>query len=131
MIKKLLSRSSEDAKISVSETRRRHTRLEEEVSRIAVNGFDYNIKDWSKGGVYFDAPNQSFKIGDAVDLVLNFSLPHGHIQIPLSGRIARRTRSGYAVQFTPLTSETRAQFVRVLDAIVSRGFENSTIATYH
>ena len=129
MLKKIMGSLSFDG--DLTDTRRRHSRIEDAFSSINLDGYEYEIKDWSQGGVFFSAANKDFKVGDKISFTLKFSMPYGQIEIDHSATIARRTFDGYGAQFTPLTREIREKFTRVMDGVISRGFGESGIATYH
>tara|TARA_B100001971_G_C18215398_1_gene553467 strand:- start:1060 stop:1449 length:390 start_codon:yes stop_codon:yes gene_type:complete len=129
MLKKFMN--SFNIEGDLTDTRRRFSRFEDVFSSIRVDGFEYEVKDWSQCGVFFSAVNKDLKVGDKITFTLKFSMPFGLIEIDHSATIVRKTFDGYGAQFTPLTREARENFARVMDGVISRGFEQSGIATYH
>jgi hypothetical protein len=132
MIKKIISNFVPGEAIETTETRRRHTRTDDNFSTVVVDSNEYPVRDWSQGGVFFMAVNRNLNLGDKVNLTLRFELPHQTVEFSHSGTIIRTTFDGYAVQLAPLTREIREKFARVMDSIVSMGFdETQNISTYH
>lgn len=134
MLKKIITTLTGEDASDLSEARRKHSRVGNEndnMTTVCVGSYEYSVRDWSKGGVFFTAVNNDLKINDTIEFTLKFALPNGMIDVPHSGKIVRKTFDGYGLQFTPLTRETREKFARVMDGVISRGFGQSSIATYH
>lgn len=132
MIKKIMGNLTPRETMEPTETRRRHTRTDDNFSTVIVDNHEYPVRDWSQGGVFFMAVNRKLKLGDKINLTLRFELPHQTVEFSHSGTIIRTTFDGYAVQLAPLTREIREKFTRVMDSIVSMGFDESpNISTYH
>ena len=108
---------------------RNQTRNESDFATVIINGREYSIRDWSTGGFYFTGADGSMNVGDTVDLTLKFDLPYNPVQFNHTGTIVRREYDGYAVELAPLNSETRKEFMRVMDAVIIMGFEDG-IASY-
>lgn len=131
MIKKIIDNLATRAAVESADTRRRHTRTEDHFSSVVVDGNEYEVRDWSQGGIFFMAVNRKLKLGDKINLTLRFELPHETMTFSHSGTIIRTQFDGYAVQLAPLTREIRENFARVMDSIISMGFDNSPVTTYH
>ncbi len=131
MLKKFMSGLNAENVGDITETRRRHSRITDAFSTITIDDNAYAVKDWSQGGVFFQSPKLNYAIGDIVHFNLTFKMPFGDINVPHSAKITRKGVDGYAAQFCPLNRDTRTQFARVMDGVISRGFDETNIATYH
>lgn len=110
-------------------TRRRHIRRAGPNTDILVANSSYIVKDWSKGGVFFETqPDARMVLGDQVQLTLRFRLPNEIITITQPGRIVRAVKRGIAAEFLPLSNEARRLFDRVIDGMNAQGFIESQAA---
>lgn len=104
----------------------RHPGLQAEV---VVADRAYGVRDWSTGGIYFEAlPDSRLTVGDKVQFMLRFRLPHETVNIVQTGRIVRSVRRGLAAEFLPLSPDTRRKFARVLDGFNAQRFLESQLA---
>ena len=78
-------------------TRRKHQRHAGMLADVIVADRAYGVKDWSTGGVYFDAtPETRLNVGDKVQFLLRFRLPNETVNIMQTGKIVRAVRKGLA-----------------------------------
>lgn len=131
MIKKIMGNFATRTVVEPADTRRRYTRTEDNFSSVVVDGHEYTVRDWSQGGLFFMAVNPKLKLGDKITFTLRFELPYETLAFTHSGTIIRTHYDGYAVQLAPLTREIRESFARVMDSIISMGFDTSPMNTYH
>ena len=124
MIKEFLSRFNEEQQVR---DERKFSRLPEEFAQILINGSEYNVKDWSRGGVYFKAPGHSLAVGDHLNFTLKFELPHEKVLVPHSGRIIRQHHDGFALAYDPQTIKSQKNFNRIMDGVISRGLADSVL----
>lgn len=114
-----------------TEWRRRHVRhdirkagVEAEVE---INGRSYSIRDWSMGGLCFDA-EAAPQLGQKLDMQIRFRLPHETVTIRQNARVVRAMQRGVATEFAPLAPEMRRRFRKVLDGIHALEFVESQVA---
>lgn len=130
MIKNFLNRFTEDTADHGFNDLREYTRIPEEFASIIINGSEYTIEDWSKGGAYIKGIAHNLHIDDHVNFTLKFTLPHEDVMITHSGFIVRKGPSGFALNFDLHTEQSKKNFARVMDGVLSRGFADSSLATY-
>ncbi len=104
---------------------RRSSRLQDEFASILINGHEYQIKDWSRGGLYFKGIANDLAVGDHMNFTLKFDLPHQTFTMVHSGRILRRHHDGFALQFDRHTPQSKENLARVMDGVLSRSFADS------
>lgn len=114
-----------------AEWRRRHVRHDIRKTavqaEVEINGRAYSIRDWSMGGLCFDAeavPN----VGQKLDMQIRFRLPHETITIRQPARVVRAMKRGVATEFAPLAPEMRRRFQKVVDDIHALDFVESQVA---
>lgn len=113
------------------EWRRRHVRhdirkagVEAEVE---INGRAYSIRDWSMGGLCFDA-DAAPQLGQNLDMQIRFRLPHETVTIRQSGHVVRAIKRGVATEFAPLAPDMRRRFRKVVDGLQALEFVESQVA---
>ncbi len=110
-------------------TRRKHVRHAGVLADVIVADRAYGVRDWSTGGVYFDAqPEARLNVGDKVQFMLRFRLPNETVNIMQTGKIVRAVRKGLAAEFLPLSPESKRKFARVLDGVNAQRFVESQVA---
>ncbi len=96
---------------------------------IEVNGKIFPVKDWSEGGVLFEVSDiKNFSIGQKLTLIMGFGFEHDVIKINHTAKIVRAANDSIAASFEPVKNDTKRQFDRVLDGIVSENFIKSQVA---
>jgi hypothetical protein len=114
-----------------AEWRRKHIRHDvRKISiqaEVQIDGRAYSIRDWSMGGLCFDADTDA-KVGQNVDMQISFRLPHETITIRQPGRVVRAMSRAVATEFAPLAPDMRRRFQKVLDGIHAMSFVESQAA---
>ena len=122
MLKELLFQNTSDFN---REDGRKHSRLTDEFASILINGHEYPIQDWSRGGLYFKGIANDLSVGDHLNFTLRFELPHQTVTMAHSGRILRRHIDGFALEFDGHTAQSRQNIARIMDGVLSRSFADS------
>lgn len=114
-----------------AEWRRRHVRHDIRKTavqaEVEINGRAYSIRDWSMGGLCFDAESTP-NVGQKLDMQISFRLPHETITIRQPARVVRAMKRGVATEFAPLAPDMRRRFQKVLDGIHALDFVESQVA---
>lgn len=114
-----------------SEWRRKHVRHDIQKTgmqaEVEINGRAYSIRDWSMGGLSFDA-EQAPQLGQDLDMQIRFRLPHETVVIQQAGRVVRSMKRDVAAEFAPLAPEIQRHFRKVLDDIHAMDFVQSQAA---
>ncbi|HRI77250.1 MAG: PilZ domain-containing protein [Alphaproteobacteria bacterium] len=114
-----------------SEWRRRHVRHDIRESgveaEVEINGRAYSLRDWSMGGLCFDADNMP-EAGQDIDMNIRFRLPHETITIRQNGRVVRAMKKRIAAEFVQTTPDMQRRFRKVLDGMHALQFVESQVA---
>lgn len=98
------------------DSRRKHIRLEGIRAEVEVDHQSYSVRDWSPGGILFDAvPGQNVNTGDRMLATIRFRFPHETVTVQQTIRVVRRAARGIAAEFSPLSEQDRRSFARVID----------------
>lgn len=114
-----------------AEWRRKHVR--HDIRKVGVeadveiNGKAYSIRDWSMGGLCFEA-DATPPLGETVDMHIRFRLPHETVTIRQSGQVVRAVKRGVAAEFAPLAPDMRRRFRKVIDGLHALEFVESQVA---
>lgn len=90
-----------------------------------INGQNHPVEDWSMGGVKVFGDFRTHQVGQALPITMKFKLQDNIIGITHSAQIVRKLKDGVALQFTPLTRQTRQGFQKVIDDYNTREFAGS------
>jgi len=90
-----------------------------------INGQAYPVEDWSHGGVLINGDSKTYSDGQPLDVTMKFKLSEKVLDIPHAGKVIRRNKDHFAIQFAPLTKEVSRQFQHVIDDSVTREFADS------
>ena len=95
-------------------TRRKHQRHAGMLADVIVADRAYGVKDWSTGGVYFDAtPETRLNVGDKVQFLLRFRLPNETVNIMQTGKIVRAVRKGQSLSWSDVAMDTTTHAYRI------------------
>lgn len=130
MIKNFLNRFTEDTADHGFNDLREYTRIPEEFASVIIGSNEYTVEDWSKGGAFIKGIANNIHIDDHLNFTLKFNLPHETVMIPHSGFVVRKHPNGFALAFDLHTEQSKRNFARVMDGVLSRGFADSSLATY-
>jgi hypothetical protein len=110
-------------------TKRKYIRHPGSQAEVSVADRVYSIRDWSLGGLCFEASGENgLVVGDVVTLDLKFRLPHETVSIRQQAKVVRTAKRGIAAQFQPLPSDIRRLFDRVIDGFNAQSFIESQVA---
>jgi len=107
------------------DTRRTHERREMDSCVAVIDGKAYPVKNWSKGGILINADERGFAVDDIKTVTMKFKLADRVMDVAHNGRILRKDKEQFVVQFNPLTQDVDKRFTMVVDDYVSQEFANS------
>lgn len=108
-----------------ADSRRRTPRRSADNCISIIDGKAYPVHNWSDGGLLIHADDRLFSMAAPVEVTMKFRLNGQILDIPHRGKVVRKSRSGVAVQFEPLTHEIARKFKQVVDDFVTREFMES------
>ena len=109
------------------DARREYERREIDSCIGIIDGVSYPILDWSKGGVALSGDDKQFSVNATKTITLRFKLENRIVDVLHSGRILRKGRDKFVLQFAPLTQNIDRQFNHILDDYVAQQFANSQL----
>lgn len=104
----------------VADRAERAPRRAVDVSICEIDGTVYPVTNWSASGILIAGDERLFAQGEELDIKLRFRLSDRILEIPHSGKIARKTRGGFALHFDPLPVDAQSGFTEVIDDYNSR-----------
>lgn len=107
------------------DSRRASERREMDSCVAVIDGKAYPVKNWSKGGILLNSDDRSFGVNDIKDVTMKFKLADRVMDVTHTGRILRKDKDQFVVQFNPLTQEVDKRFKMVVDDYVTQEFANS------
>lgn len=107
------------------DSRRVHERRKMDSCVGIIDGKAYPVQDWSKGGILLTGDDRNFTLNEAKTVTLKFKLADRVMDVLHSGKILRKSRDKFAIQFAPLTQEVERKFKQVVDDYVAQEFANS------
>jgi hypothetical protein len=111
------------------DSKRKHIRHADISADVIFGNTAYHIRDWSMGGVFFDAlPEAPVTAGDTLNVTMRFNFPNDVIHVEHQVQVMRSARNGVAAEFAPLSKEKRRKFERVLDTLHAHEFLESQVA---
>ena len=130
MLGNLLSplKADNDAK-SFANSRRKHSRREQDQCISMVGNKPYPVIDWSQGGLQIMADERRFGLNEEHDVILKFKLSNNIIEVPHKAKVVRKTRERIAFQFMPITKKIKDNFSHVIDDSAAREFADSQAAS--
>ena len=109
-----------------NKTRRKYVRHQAFNAQVIICGKDYNVHDWSMGGVAFESViGSNINVGDDVEVVIKFSFTNNDITIIQKAHIVRLDYASTAAEFDPLPSAARNEFDRILELLYTQSFIES------
>lgn len=109
------------------ETRRRHSRREQDRCIALAYGHSFPVENWSQGGLLLGGDDRLFGAGQDIELTLKFKLRSMIMDIDLRGKVVRKGAGRVAIQFSPASRAIRRCFQRVIDDCIAAEFANSQI----
>lgn len=108
--------------------RREHARRQADSAIATIDGRSYGVENWSEGGLLLSGDDKSFGVDQPINMVMKFKLADRVLELEQDGRIVRKTKNKFAVQFGPLTDMASRGFKQVIDDAVTRAFAESQMA---
>lgn len=125
----MLSEILETLKMSASnddtDTRRSNERREMDACVGIIDGKAYPIQNWSNGGVLLTGDDRHFSVDEEKDITMKFKLADRIMDVTHSGKILRKARDRFVIQFAPLSHDVERRFTQIVDDFVSQEFANS------
>lgn len=115
-----ISASNDDA-----DSRREHERREMDSCVGIIDGKAYPIQNWSTGGVLLTGDERTFSVDDVKTITIKFKMSDKVMDVTHSGRILRKSRDQFVLQFGPLTNDINKKFKQVVDDYVTQEFVTS------
>ena len=125
MLTDILSTLKINASNDDIDSRREHERREMDSCIGIIDGKAYPIQNWSNGGVLLQGDDREFNINDTKSITMKFKLADRVMDVTHIGRILRKGRDKFVLQFSPLTQDVNRKFKMVVDDYVSQQFANS------
>lgn len=116
-------------KISASnddmDSRRTYERREMDSCVGIIDGKAYPIQNWSNGGVLLSGDDRNFSVNDVKTITMKFKMADRIMDVTHTGRVLRKSRDKFVLQFAPLTQDVNKRFKQVVDDYVTQEFANS------
>jgi hypothetical protein len=125
MFQQLINNLQLNASNDDYDSRRTHERREMDSCVAIIDGKAYPVKNWSKGGILVNADDRNFALNDVKDVTMKFKLADRVMDVRHNGRILRKDKDQFVIQFNPLTQDVDKSFTMVVDDYVSQEFANS------
>lgn len=90
-----------------------------------IDGKTYPIQNWSKGGVLLHGDDRTFDVNEIKTITMKFKVADRIMDVTHAGRILRKGRDKFVLQFSPLTDNVDRQFKQVVDDHLAQEFINS------
>lgn len=125
MFQQLINNLQINASNDDYDSRRSYERREMDACVAVIDGKAYPVKNWSKGGILINADDRNFALNDIKNVTMKFKLADRVMDVAHNGRILRKDKSQFVVQFNPLTQEVDKRFTMVVDDYNAQEFANS------
>lgn len=90
-----------------------------------IDGKAYPIKNWSNGGVLLTGDDRTFSVDEVKTITIKFKMADRVMDVTHSGRVLRKSRDKFVLQFAPLTGDVNRKFKQVIDDYITQEFVNS------
>ena len=115
-----LNASNDDA-----ESRRSNERREMDSCVGIIDGKAYPVQNWSQGGILLSGDDRNFTVNDIKTVTLKFKLADRIMDVTHNGKILRKAKDKFVLQFAPLTQDVGKRFKQVIDDYNAQEFANS------
>lgn len=112
-----LSASNDDV-----DSRRASERREMDSCIGIIDGKAYPIQNWSEGGVLLQGDDREFSVNDVKNITMKFKVADRVMDVSHMGRVLRKGRDKFVLQFSPLTEEVNHRFKQIIDDYVTQEF---------
>ncbi len=93
-----------------------------------IGGQALPVENWSDTGVLFTGNDKLVSLGETKSFDLKFKVADRIITVSHRGKVARKAKGKFAVQFEPITREIQNKFQQVVDDFVTQEFADSQMA---
>ncbi len=90
-----------------------------------IEGKNYPVENWSDTGILFAGNDKLFSIGEPKSIDLKFKLAEKVITVSHRGKIVRKAKNKFAIEFEPLTRDIQNKFQQIVDDFVTQEFADS------
>lgn len=125
MFASLISKKATEISNDEIISKRRFIRRKEDKCVTIIDGTPYPVENWSLGGVLLQADSRVFSIGQQNDVTLKFKLRDRLVDIPHRATVVRKSRDTVALQFDPLTKQTKTTMQNIIGEFVTKNFADS------
>ena len=125
MLDNILDKLSLSASNDDVSSKRAHERRKMDSCIGVIDGKAYPIENWSNGGVLLHGDDRIFSIDDTKSITMKFKIADRVMDVSHMGRILRKGRDKFVLQFSPLTQEVDRKFKQVVDDYVTQEFISS------
>jgi hypothetical protein len=122
MITNILDKLNITASNDDTDTRRAHERREMDQCIGIIDGKAYPIQNWSQGGVLLQGDDREFSVNDVKNITMKFKMSDRVVDVTHAGRILRKGRDKFVLQFSPLTDAVSHRFKQIIDDYVTQEF---------
>lgn len=125
MIENILDKLNISASNDDQDSRRAHERRQMDSCIAMIDGKAYPVENWSHGGILLHGDDRIFSINDVKNITMKFKLADRIVDVEHAGRVLRKGRDKFVIQFSPLTQEVNRKFKQVVDDYVTQEFVGS------
>lgn len=109
------------------DSRRSHERREMDSCVGIIEGKAYPVQNWSEGGILLTGDERTFTVNDIKTVTMKFKLADRIMNVTHNGRILRKAKDKFVLQFSPLTQDVNRRFKQVVDDYNAQEFANSQL----
>lgn len=125
MFNNILDRLNLSASNDDVDSRRSSERREMDSCIGIIDGKAYPIENWSEGGVLLQGDDRTFSVNDVKNITMKFKVADRVMDVSHMGRVLRKGRDKFVLQFSPLTDDVTHKFKQVVDDYVTQEFVSS------
>lgn len=107
------------------DSRRSHERREMDSCVGIIDGKAYPVQNWSEGGILLSGDDRNFTVDETKIVTMKFKLADRIMDVTHSGKILRKAKDKFVLQFAPLTQDVGRRFKQVVDDYNAQEFANS------
>ena len=107
------------------DSRRSHERRDMDSCVGIIDGKAYPVQNWSEGGILLTGDERHFTVNDIKNITMKFKLADRIMDVTHTGRILRKAKDKFVLQFSPLTQDVNRRFKQVVDDYNAQEFANS------
>lgn len=122
MFENILDKLNISASNDDVDSRRSSERREMDQCIGIIDGKAYPIQNWSNGGVLLQGDDRTFAVNDIKNITMKFKVADRVMDVNHVGRVLRKGRDKFVLQFSPLTDEVSNRFKQVVDDYVTQEF---------